>query len=192
MISPLQGAFMRHLVRSQRPQTVLELGCYVGYSALWLAHGLQSLPGLSPPKLWTCERDSGIANLAKDNIKAAGLADTVHVLNASAKHVLEEWDSQQKLDLVFVDANKSACQLYYDLIMDRDLLSDHGQIIVDNVLFHGQVHPLIGDSGVSSAGPGSNIAHKMHRFNEHVAIDQRTDQVLLPMFDGLLLIQRVK
>ncbi|KAJ2337198.1 hypothetical protein GGI00_000389 [Coemansia sp. RSA 2681] len=185
MISPLQGAFMRHLVSTQRPKSVLELGSYIGYSTIWLAQGLQANPGAT---LCTCESDPAIANVAEENIKLAGLADTVRVVNAPADLLLREWDPSHKIDLVFIDANKSAYKRYYTSILGRDLLSDHGQIIVDNVLFHGKVHTQT----TKESGDAKGIALKMHRFNEFVASDPRTTQVLLPVFDGLLLIQKAK
>ncbi|KAJ2802543.1 hypothetical protein H4S07_004669, partial [Coemansia furcata] len=64
MISPLQGAFMRHLVSTQRPKSVLELGSYIGYSTIWLAQGLQAVPGST---LCTCESDRTIAHIAEEN-----------------------------------------------------------------------------------------------------------------------------
>ncbi|KAJ1738672.1 hypothetical protein LPJ58_007197, partial [Coemansia sp. RSA 1591] len=62
----------------------------------------------------------------------AGYKDTVTVLAQPAETALAEWDSTNKLDMIFIDANKSAYKKYYDLILERDLLSAHGQIIVDN------------------------------------------------------------
>ncbi|KAJ2711446.1 hypothetical protein H4R19_003244 [Coemansia spiralis] len=185
MISPHQGAFMASLVRAQRPRAVLELGCYVGYSALWLAHGLDRASGA---RLWTCERDSRAAEKAQANIASAGFADTISVLAQPAASVLESWDPATKLDLIFIDANKSAYQQYYDLVMDRGILHDDGQIIVDNVLFRGKVHTAQQPAGTSDRQ--FRLAAKIRAFNEHVASDLRTSQVILPVFDGLLLIQK--
>ncbi|KAJ1951945.1 hypothetical protein GGI12_006367 [Dipsacomyces acuminosporus] len=187
MIAPLQGAFMAYMASSQKARRVLELGCYIGYSALWLAHGLRKQK--DPAHLWTCEKDTNVAELAKANIQFAGFEDTVTVISQPAAKVLEGWDPQRKLDLVFIDANKSGYRTYYDMILDRELLSDHGQIVVDNVLFHGQVHGLSHAAKDAMAGK-SKIAQRMAEFNSHVADDPRTSQVLLPVFDGMLLIQR--
>ncbi|KAJ2489159.1 hypothetical protein IWW37_004198 [Coemansia sp. RSA 2050] len=195
MISPLQGTFMRHLVATQRPKSVLELGSYIGYSTIWLAQGLQSVPGST---LCTCEIDQAIAHIAEANIKLAGLADKVRVVNAPAELLLDEWDPTNKLDLVFVDANKSAYMRLYKKILNMDLLSDNGQIIVDNVLFHGRVHTKATTNSGLEGGVAKvelntkGIARKIHSFNEFVANDPRTTQVLLPIFDGLLLIQKTK
>ncbi|KAJ2448545.1 hypothetical protein EV183_005389 [Coemansia sp. RSA 2336] len=183
MISPLQGAFMSSLVQAQKPRLILELGCYIGYSALWLALGQRNIKGAH---LWTCEKDPRVAQTAINNIAASGFKDKVSVIAGPADTVLSEWDINSKLDLVFMDANKSAYKRYYDIIMDRGLLHSHGQIVVDNVLFHGKVHPH-----ESQAIQGrSGIAAKLHEFNKYVASDTRSNQVILPLFDGLMLISQ--
>ncbi|KAI9502747.1 S-adenosyl-L-methionine-dependent methyltransferase [Coemansia spiralis] len=193
MISPLQGIFMSHLVRMQRPHLVLELGCYIGYSALWIAHALRAQQDPSC-HIWSCERDHQAAKIAKTNIATAGYANSVTLLAQSADDVLLHWDPEKKLDMIFIDANKSAYKRYYDIILNRDLLTNNGQIIVDNVLFHGRVHSLH-SSPSSSVKTNTSIKNpisaKLHDFNAHVAADNRTTQTLLPLFDGLLLIQKI-
>ncbi|KAJ2658220.1 hypothetical protein IWW48_004158 [Coemansia sp. RSA 1200] len=190
MISPLQGAFMAHLVHTQKPRRVLELGCFTGYSAVWLAHALRfchQTRDPPPPHLWTCERDPGVAAAATKNIVRAGYSDTVTVINESADHVLAYWDPAQKLDLIFIDANKSAYSRYYDMVLDRDLLGKNGQIVVDNVLLHGKVHTTAKSPEMTK----KSIHTKLHDFNRHVTADLRTRHVLLPVFDGLMLITKV-
>ncbi|KAJ1754449.1 hypothetical protein LPJ54_007228, partial [Coemansia sp. RSA 1824] len=63
--------------------------------------------------------------LARQNVDMAGYKDTVTVLAQPAETALAEWDSTNKLDMIFIDANKSAYKKYYDLILERDLLSAH-------------------------------------------------------------------
>jgi len=84
-----------------------------------------------------------------------------------------------KWDLVFIDADKTGYIAYYELIVPR--LAEGGMIIVDNVLFHGQV--------LEKPIKGKN-AKAVHEFNRHVANDFRTQQVLLPFRDGLFLIKK--
>ena len=81
-------------------------------------------------------------------------------------------------DLVFIDADKTGYIDYYELIIPR--LSKNGWIIVDNVLFHGQV--------LEDLISGKN-AKAIQAFNEHVKADERTEQVLLTIRDGLFLIK---
>ncbi|KAJ1722457.1 hypothetical protein LPJ53_003141 [Coemansia erecta] len=187
MISPLQGAFLAHLVCTQGAARVLELGCYKGYSACWLAHGLLSQRSQGSPCLWTCERDREIAQVAQQNIKDAGYSSIAQVVPKAAQDVLESWDSAIKLDMVFIDANKAAYKSYYDTILDRSLLSEGGQIIVDNVLLHGRVHTA---PDASAESKKLTLAQKINDFNRHVAEDSRTTQTLLPIFDGLLLVRK--
>ncbi|HAN39651.1 MAG TPA: methyltransferase, partial [Chitinophagaceae bacterium] len=82
-------------------------------------------------------------------------------------------------DLVFIDADKVGYIDYYEMVLPQ--LKQNGLIIADNVLFHGQVlqQPLTGKN-----------AKAIHAFNEHVANDTRTEQVLLTMRDGLLIIKK--
>ncbi|PIA13141.1 S-adenosyl-L-methionine-dependent methyltransferase [Coemansia reversa NRRL 1564] len=203
MISPLQGAFMASLVRAQQAKVVLELGCYIGYSALWLAHGFRCNGVNTGAHLWTCERDTDAAYTAQKNIQMAGYQDTVTVMQQSADLVLSKWDPKKKIDLVFIDANKSAYKSYYDAIIDRELLQDGGQIIVDNVLFRGMVSKqsdlvdnINAKMSVNSEDQRHNkltqLAQKLGKFNRHVAKDPRTTQVILPIFDGIMIIQRAQ
>ena len=78
-----------------------------------------------------------------------------------------------------IDADKISYIDYYEMVMPR--LSERGMILADNVLFHGQV--------VEETIKGKN-AKAIHAFNEHVANDERTEQVLLTVRDGLLLIKK--
>ena len=100
---------------------------------------------------------------------------TLHVGNA--KEIINQLPYQW--DLVFIDADKTAYIDYYELIVPR--LSNKGIIIADNVLFHGQV--------LDNEIKGKN-AKAIHAFNQHVANDDRTEQVLLTVRDGLLLIKK--
>ncbi|ORX65418.1 S-adenosyl-L-methionine-dependent methyltransferase [Linderina pennispora] len=188
MISPLQGSFMAQMVRAARAENVLELGCYLGYSALWLAHGLGNDKG----HVWTCERDMRVADHAAKHVAQAGLLQRISVVPEPADKVLRDWDlaDRRLLDFIFIDANKSGYRGYYDLIMDRGLLSQGGLIVVDNVLFHGQVPQVALGKQMADEGKGLRIAKKLLDFNQHVAQDSRTVQTLLPVFDGLLLVRR--
>ena len=82
-------------------------------------------------------------------------------------------------DLIFIDADKTAYIEYYELLVPR--LSNKGIILADNVLFHGEV--------LENTISGKN-AKAIHAFNEHVKNDQRTEQVLLTIRDGISLIRK--
>ncbi|KAG0821381.1 hypothetical protein G6F18_012215 [Rhizopus arrhizus] len=95
-------------------------------------------------------------------------------------------------DFIFLDADKGSYINYYELIMKHNLLSDRGVLVVDNVLFFGQVHGQAG-FGHTEAEVSKNIrkqATKVHNFNAHIAKDPRVELVILPLFDGLTLIRK--
>ncbi|KAJ2558787.1 hypothetical protein EV175_000636 [Coemansia sp. RSA 1933] len=152
MISPLQGAFLAHLVRTYKPRRILELGCFTGYSAAWLAHGIltyhSSNSGEPLPHVWTCEKDLASSTIANENLIKAGYSDNVTIIKRYAAKVLAEWNPDEKLDLIFIDADKASIPDYYETILERDLLSKNGQIIIDNALLHGKIH-----SGIKSPRP---------------------------------------
>jgi predicted O-methyltransferase YrrM len=84
-------------------------------------------------------------------------------------------------DLVFIDADKPGYITYYEMVIQR--LNDNGLIIADNVLFHGQVleEPLTGKNALA-----------IDAFNKHVRADERTEQLMLTVRDGLLFIKKKK
>ncbi|KAJ1674620.1 hypothetical protein EV182_002903, partial [Spiromyces aspiralis] len=90
MISPHQGRFLAWMVGSRRCRRVLELGCFTGYSALWMAEGLASLPpnvGAERPHIWTCEIDPEVARAAAENVARSNKSDLVTVIPKPAEQV---------------------------------------------------------------------------------------------------------
>ncbi|KAF9989298.1 hypothetical protein BGZ75_006849 [Mortierella antarctica] len=144
-ISAMQGHLLKLLMRMTRPKVVLELGCFMGYSAMAMADGMPD-----GSVLYTCELDSRAAQLARDLFEREGYNDLgVSENRQVAKIELLEGDglaslktlakSKLKFDAVFIDADKGNYINYYNFIMDNDLLSDHGYILSDNTLFKGMV-----------------------------------------------------
>jgi len=172
LAGPLQGRFLEFLVYSLRPERVLEIGTYSGYSALAMAAGL-------PPggRIDTCEIAEEQAAVARRYIARSPYADriTVHLGPALETISLLEGD----FDFVFIDADKGGYVDYYEAVLPR--LSEHSLIAADNTLSGGDV--LDDVDGGSRAGA-------IVRFNEHVRADERVDAVLLPVRDGVTLIRR--
>ncbi|OLY85329.1 O-methyltransferase MdmC [Smittium mucronatum] len=185
MISPTQGQAMSMLISAIRPNRVLELGCFVGNSALWIADGLSNVPE-KKGHLWTCEIDPKMAAFATKNVEM--VSDLVTVVNSSAQDFLDSWNEKNQFDFIFIDADKGGYINYYETILSRNMLSLSGLIVADNVLFKDQVHPIDNRLGGMIKAPKS-IREKVYNFNLHVSLDNRTEQVILPIFDGLSIIR---
>ncbi|MEI6584796.1 MAG: O-methyltransferase [Sediminibacterium sp.] len=173
MISgPVQGQLLSFISGMIQPQYILEIGSFTGYSALCLANGLTDTGALHTIELRAADAETAAINFSKStrnkqiHLHIGNALDIIPSLNF-------EWD------LVFIDADKTAYIDYYELIVPR--LSKKGMIIADNVLFHGQVleNPVTGKN-----------AKAIQAFNEHVQADERTEQVLLTIRDGLVLIKK--
>jgi caffeoyl-CoA O-methyltransferase len=169
----VQGKLLQAISYMMRPLKVLEIGTFTGFSALCLVSGLQE-GGM----LHTIEIREEDAVTSQHNFDKSAYKDRIKLHLGNAKEVIpaleEEWD------LVFLDADKVSYIEYYELTLPR--LRKGGFIIADNVLFHGQVL----EDNVS----GKN-AKAIHEFNEHVAQDDRTEQVMLSVRDGIAIIRKL-
>lgn len=166
----LQGQFLQMISKIAKPEKILEIGTFTGYSAICLAAGLQE-EGL----LHTIELREDDAATARNNFNKANIQDKIilHVGNALEviPYLPHEWD------LVFIDADKVSYSDYYKLVMPQ--VKKGGLIIADNVLFHGEV--------LEKEITGKN-AKAIHAFNEMVRQDEAVDKVMVTLRDGLLLI----
>jgi predicted O-methyltransferase YrrM len=168
----VQGIFLQMISKMLKPDMILELGTFTGFSAICLAKGLSA-----GGKLHTIELRDEDAVTSLANIEKAGLSDKIKLHKGDAREIIPtltfDWD------LIFIDADKTSYIDYYELTLPR--LKPGGIIIADNVLFHGQV--------LEEEIKGKN-ALAIHAFNEHVAKDHRVEQVVLTVRDGLMLIRK--
>jgi caffeoyl-CoA O-methyltransferase len=170
--SRLQGKLLSFLSSMLQPKSILEIGTFTGYSALCLAEGLKK-----DGELHTIELREDDAKTAESNFKISKYADKVFLHRGNALKIIPAL--AYNWDLVFIDADKTNYINYYELVLP--LLSKRGVIIADNVLFHGQV--------LEETITGKN-AQAIHAFNEYVAKDERVEQVMLTVRDGLTLIKK--
>jgi len=163
---PVAGRLLELLVWFGRPQRVLEIGTFSGHSALAMAAALPE-----GGRIDTCELDPERAAVAQRYFDRSphGSRITLHIGPALA--TIATLDGE--FDLVFIDANKEGYVDYYEAVLP--LLTERGLIVADNTLWSGTV--------VEGEGP-------IVRFNEHVAADPRTVQVVLSVRDGMTLIRR--
>ena len=169
---PLQGKFLEVISRVMQPRRILEVGTFMGYSALCLAAGLAE-----DGKLHTIELRDEDADLAEGYFRRANWQDRIILHRGNALPIIPTLD--ETWDLVFIDADKVGYIDYYKLVMPR--LRRGGVVLADNVLFHGQVlQPEV--EGKS--------ARAIQAFNEFVAADKSVEKVMLTVRDGLFVIQK--
>lgn len=168
----VQGKFLMFISQLTKPKNILEIGTFTGFSALCLAKGLQ-VDG----ELHTIELRKEDANTALTNFSILGNKNQITLHLGNALEIIPTLNKQW--DLVFIDADKTSYTQYYELVLP--MLSDGGLIIADNVLFHGQV--------LDKEIKGKN-AIAINNFNMHVANDSRTEQIILSVRDGLMLIKK--
>jgi len=168
----VQGNFLSIISTLLRPLRILEIGTFTGYSALCLAKGLQA-----KGKLYTIELREEDARHAQLFFNKSLHSYQIVQLVGNAKEIIPSL--KENWDIVFIDADKTNYIDYYELSLP--LVKSNGLIIADNVLFHGQVlgQPLSGKNAIA-----------INAFNQHVKDDERVEQVLLTIRDGLLLIRK--
>jgi caffeoyl-CoA O-methyltransferase len=165
LTGPVAGRLLELLVWSGRPQRVLEIGTFSGHSALSMAAALPE-----GGRIDTCELDPERAKVAQSffDRSAHGSKITIHL--GPAIESIAKLDGS--FDFVFIDADKEGYLDYYEAVVPR--LSERGLIVADNTLWSGRV--------VDGEGP-------LVAFNQHVANDPRTVQVILSVRDGMTLIR---
>lgn len=168
----LQGLLLTMLSRMHSPARILEIGTFTGYSALCLAKGLRE-DGL----LYTIELREQDAAKASEYFNKSALKDRINLQVGNALEIIPSLN--ECWDMVFIDADKVNYIAYYEMVLPH--LKQGGIIVADNVLFHGQV---LGEK------PEGKNAKAIHAFNDHVRRDERVEQVLLTIRDGLMLIMK--
>jgi predicted O-methyltransferase YrrM len=169
----LQGKVLEMISCMIKPQLILEIGTFTGFSALCLIKGLQD-----GGKLHTIELREQDANTAKKYFNKANVDNKIQLHLGNALQIIPAL--QQQWDLVFIDADKVGYIEYYELTLPY--VKQGGFILADNVLFHGEV--------LQNEIKGKN-AKAIQAFNEHVAKDKRVEKVMLTVRDGLLLMKKL-
>ena len=173
-VGTAQGAFMTMLTTLLRPVFAVEIGTFTGYSALCVARAL-------PPggRLLCCDISEEWTAIAREHWQRAGVSDRIDLRIAPALDTLRSLPAETVIDFAFIDADKESYIDYYTELVPR--LSDAGVILVDNVLWSGNV-----------ADPGQTDAttEALRAFNAHVVRDDRVLVSLLPVGDGLSMISR--
>ncbi len=174
----VEGAFLAMLVAITGARRVLEIGMFTGYSALAMAEAMPA-----DGHLVACELDVEAAAIAREGFGGSPAGGVIDVRLGPAQATLRALGADgDRFDLVFIDADKTAYAEYLDLVLDLELLAPEGVVCVDNTLLQGEPW--------ASSSPTDNGA-AIAAFNDRVAADDRLEQVLLPLRDGVTLIRRV-
>ncbi|MCS6969122.1 MAG: O-methyltransferase [Cytophagales bacterium] len=170
---PLQGALLSLLTRLIRPTKILEIGTFTGYSALCLAQGLAP-----EGKLITIDCNEETSEIARRYFAQAGLADKINILLGDAAQILPTLN--EVFDLVYIDADKRRNADYYQMVLPK--VRPEGLILIDNVLWSGKV---------LSPDPTDKDTAAIVAFNRMVQEDSRVKNLLLPIRDGLMIVQKL-
>lgn len=169
----LQGRLLKMLVQMIRPQCVLELGTYSGYSALCMAEGLAD-----DAVLHTIEVNDEQEDFTRPWIEGSAHARKIHLHIGDAMEIVPRLGLQ--FDMIFIDADKRRYRDYYDMVMP--MLRRGGYIVADNTLWDNHV--------VEPLRKNDEQTRVIMEFNDVVAADGRVEKVILPLRDGLTIIRK--
>ena len=170
----IQGKLLEQISWMLRPQRILEIGTFTGYSALCLASGLSN-DGL----LHTIERNDELFDLASSFIQRSVHASQIKQHVGDALQIIPTFE--EIFDLVYIDGDKREYCDYYNAVFDK--VRSGGFILADNVLWDGKV--------VETPTPIDAQTQGVIAFNQLVQSDNRVENVLLPLRDGLLVIRKL-
>ena len=174
----VQGRVLSMMSHMIRPKRILELGTFTGYSALCLAEGLAE-----GGKLVTIEHNDELEETIRRNFARSPLGERIELRIGDAKEVISNLGFQiANFDLVFMDADKREYCAYLELVYP--LVPVGGFILADNTLWDGHVIDPAYDKDKQTLG--------LRAFNDQLKEDDRFEQVILPLRDGLTIIHKVK
>lgn len=177
----LQGCLLRMLVHMIRPQTVLEIGTFTGYSALCMASALDS-----GAILHTIEINDEQEDFTRPWLENSPWADKIRFYIGDALELINSTSfNSTSFDLVFIDADKRHYVDYYRAVLPQ--VRPGGFIIADNTLWNGHV---VDDLMLTAANGKDAQTLGIMAFNDLVAGDPSVERVILPLRDGLTLIRK--
>lgn len=165
------GQFLKMLIRISGAKRVLEIGTFTGYSAITMAEALPE-----DGEVITLEMNLKYQKIAQTHFDDSGVGHKIKMIKGNAQQTIEIVDGE--FDLAYLDGDKLRYKFYFDKILE--LLKPGGVLIADNVLWDGTV-----------LDPEDHKAKAIAEFNKLVAKDDRVEQVLLPVRDGVNVIRKI-
>ncbi len=174
-IAPEQGQLLEIIVKISKAKRCLEIGRFTGLSTLCMAKGLPE-----DGKIIAVDNSDEFLSLANKFWKQANVLDKIESIIAQGVEVMQSYiDRQFSFDLIFIDADKNNYPHYYELSLE--LLPSNGIIIIDNMLWGGNVADLSNNDTQTET---------IKSLNEKIQKDERVDFSLLPIADGLSFIRK--
>ena len=170
----LQGSFLTLISQMIRPEFILEIGTFTGYSAICLAKGLK--PG---GKLYTVEINDELREFSQLYFRKASVDDRIIQITGKAQDVISGID--QTFDLAYIDGDKREYTQYYNIIIRK--MRPKGYIIVDNVLWGDKVLDM------DTADPQTR---GIIEFNEMIREQKDIEKIILPVRDGIMIIRKIQ
>lgn len=171
----LQGRFLSMLSRMIRPESILEIGTYTGYSALCLCEGLAK-----DGKLVTIDINEELETLTRSFFDHSPFSANIDYRIGNALQIIPLLE--QTFDIAFIDADKINYISYFNLCLDK--VRKGGFIIADNVLWSGKV-------AQTELKKSDKDTPLLIEFNRMVHEDNRVSNLLLPIRDGLMILQKL-
>ena len=175
-ISVTQGYFFQFFIKTSNIKKILEVGTFTGYSSITMGLALPNTGSV------TCLDINKITTeTALKFIKKANLQKKINVILGPAFNSLKKFiKSNEKFDLIFIDADKENYKNYFDLSIK--LINKNGYIIIDNVLWHGDV---------ANRNKNDKFTNIIREFNSFVKDDIRVEKIILPIGDGITICKKV-
>lgn len=168
-----QGRLLSLLSKMIRPERILEIGTYTGYSALCMAEGLTE-----NGKIITLDINAQLEDFVRSYISESDYAPKIDYRICNAMEEIPQLDEQ--FDLVFIDADKMNYINYYNLVFDK--VKPGGYILSDNVLWSGKV--------IQTEGKIDKDTQLLKDFNDLIHRDERVENLLLPIRDGIMIARK--
>ena len=175
-ISISQCHFLHLLIKISNIKKILEIGTFTGLSALTMSLALPN-----DGTIITLDKNEKTNKVATNFFKSANQENKIKVINNKAIDNLNEFKNKNhKFDLVFIDADKENYINYYDISLD--LINTNGLIIIDNVLWHGEV---------IDEKKNDNLTKSIRKFNIYINNDKRIENLIIPVGDGLTVCRKL-
>ncbi|XP_060072826.1 O-methyltransferase MdmC-like [Ylistrum balloti] len=180
----LEGSFLKMLTGMSNAKRVLEVGLFTGCGALAMAEALPA-----DGKVITCEIEEYVADVARKLIDQSQHGKKIDIMIGPATESLQQLAKERhQFDIIFIDANKEGYTDYYKIIMDHDMLTSEGTILIDNALHGGRTY--LSTEKLLIPKCQNTDCHMMSDFNNYVYNDNRVSQVMVPIRDGVMVIRR--